>query len=532
MSTALRRDQETRARGAAERQYLLDRIATSDGFQQGKEDTSSTLKRLLTALEDALTLTRGRRGRRRRGRGHIGSHRHGRFITGAGGFARTVRLRRRLGGAGCRPLEMVTPRRHHGSRGPLIRGYERPPLLAVAAASSDNDDDGALLAACASALDDEGDGKGIAAVALGLLQRQRDRAAENVLRRTDRESQIDALGHLARCAQALGPGCFRRRVNGRGVPASREGPGRLQPRGRFTSSGGGRRRVLSAAGLRPAEGDAPRRNGQKKKEAAGPGQEEAANCRIEPTATTSKVGALPGFVRCLGVIALWCIHGRSAPAGLLDRSRLEAEDQSPIGGDECSQQSFAACARAYARALRRSLGLVDAPGLLSFLERALSVNQPRHVREAALEALAERLDAQPLYDDQSKPSALARVLLEETLPRVAQAIRSDVDDSDEDSKHAAVVATRCADVLARALATPPGAAEREKGVHLGPGVGLISCRGQRRHVGKVRGLLPAAADAVRDAAGGFCCRRCPRPYLSSSRAVQELSGNPVECTSN
>ena len=142
------------------------------------------------------------------------------------------------------------------------------------------------------------------------------------------------------------------------------------------------------------------------------------------------------------------------PRAYSTASRLEAEDQSPIGGDECSQQSFAACARAYARALRRSLGLVDAPGLLSFLERALSVNQPRHVREAALEALAERLDAQPLYDDQSKPSALARVLLEETLPRVAQAIKSDVDDSDEDSKHAAVVATRCADVLARALATP------------------------------------------------------------------------------
>ena len=37
---------------------------------------------------------------------------------------------------------------------------------------------------------------------------------------------------------------------------------------------------------------------------------------------------------------------------------------------------------------------------------------------------------------------------------MAQAIKSDVDDSDEDSKHAAVVATRCADVLARALATP------------------------------------------------------------------------------
>ena len=45
---------------------------------------------------------------------------------------------------------------------------------------------------------------------------------------------------------------------------------------------------------------------------------------------------------------------------------------------------------------------------------------------------------------------------------MAQAIKSDVDDSDEDSKHAAVVATRCADVLARALATPlaPPSAKR------------------------------------------------------------------------
>ena len=58
--------------------------------------------------------------------------------------------------------------------------------------------------------------------------------------------------------------------------------------------------------------------------------------------------------------------------------------------------------------------------------------------------------------------ALARVLLEETLPRVAQAIKSDVDDSDEDSKHAAVVATRCADVLVRGAGDAFGRRARKR----------------------------------------------------------------------
>ena len=145
-------------------------------------------------------------------------------------------------------------------------------------------------------------------------------------------------------------------------------------------------------------------------------------------------------------------HGRARPRAYSTASRLKPRTSPLLGEMNVHGPSRPR------PGVRASLATVTGPrrraGVIILLGRALSVNQPRHVREAALEALAERLDAQPLYDDHSKPSALARVLLEETLPRVAQAIRSDVDDTDEDSKHAAVVATRCADVLARALATP------------------------------------------------------------------------------
>ena len=447
-----------RSRGLApaappKKQYLLDRIATSDGFQQGKEDTSFTLKRLLTALEDALTSHCGRRGRRRRRRGRIGSHRHGRRIRALAALLERCACDGAWEGwlQAARNGDAATSSRIARA---AIRGYERPPLLVVAAASSDNDDDGALLAACASALDDEGDGKGIAAVVLGLLQRQRDRAAENVLRRTDRESQIDALGHLARCSRPLVQAALddelmeeaclplvrvRDVCNRRGASLALAA----------VVAGFCRRRVFALQKETPHAA-----TGKKRRRRPGQGKKKPQIVESNPQQQRRRLALCQALSAALASLPYGVSQEEARPRAYSTASRLEAEDQSPIGGDECSQQSFAACARAYARALRRSLGLVDAPGLLSFLERALSVNQPRHVREAALEALAERLDAQPLYDDQSKPSALARVLLEETLPRVAQAIKSDVDDTDEDSKHAAVVATRCADVLARALATP------------------------------------------------------------------------------
>ena len=142
----------------AKKQYLLDRIATSDGFQQGKEDTSFTLKRLLTALEDALTSHADVAG--------VGSS-DADILARIGTDDALRALAALLERCACdgawegwlqaaRNGDAATSSRIARA---AIRGYERPPLLVVAAASSDNDDDGALLAACASALDDEGDGR-------------------------------------------------------------------------------------------------------------------------------------------------------------------------------------------------------------------------------------------------------------------------------------------------------------------------------------------------------------------------------------
>ena len=97
MSTALRRDQEARAR-ASKKQYLLDRIATSDGFQQGKEDTSSTLKRLLTALEDALTSHADVAGVSASDADTLARIGTDDALRALAALLETVRLRRRLGG--------------------------------------------------------------------------------------------------------------------------------------------------------------------------------------------------------------------------------------------------------------------------------------------------------------------------------------------------------------------------------------------------------------------------------------------------
>ena len=136
--------------------------------------------------------------------------------------------------------------------------------------------------------------------------------------------------------------------------------------------------------------------GKKRRRRPGQGRKKPQIVESNPQQQRRRLALCQALSAALASLPYGVAAEEARPRAYSTASRLEAEDQSPIGGDECSKQSFAACARAYARALRRSLGLVDAPGLLSFLERALSINQPRHVREAALEALAERLDAQPL----------------------------------------------------------------------------------------------------------------------------------------
>ena len=236
---------------------------------------------------------------------------------------------------------------------------------------------------------DEGDGKGIAAVVLGLLQRQRDRAAENVLRRTDRESQIDALGHLARCARPLVQAALDDELMEEACLPLVRVRDVCNRRGASLALAAVVAGFCQAKGLRPAEGDAPRRNGQERRRRPGQGKKKPQIVESNPQQQRRRLALCQALSAALASLPYGVAQEEARPRAYSTASRLEAEDQSPIGGDECSQQSFAACARAYARALRRSLGLVDAPGLLSFLERALSVNQPRHVREAALEALAE-----------------------------------------------------------------------------------------------------------------------------------------------
>ena len=99
------------------KQYLLDRIATSDGFQQGKEDTSSTLKRLLTALEDALTSHADVAGV-----GAADADILARIATDDALRALAALLERcACDGAWegwLQAARRVTPRRHRGSRGP------------------------------------------------------------------------------------------------------------------------------------------------------------------------------------------------------------------------------------------------------------------------------------------------------------------------------------------------------------------------------------------------------------------------------
>ncbi|KAH8053627.1 hypothetical protein JL722_9473 [Aureococcus anophagefferens] len=134
-----------------------------------------------------------------------------------------------------------------------------------------------------------------------------------------------------------------------------------------------------------------------------------------------------------------------------------------VPGDPARDDDDAARPRASRRrrALKRALGLLDAPGLLSFVEKVLSRPCPTRVRDATTRALDERLDRErPLFrarEPGGPPAAtpFARVLLEETLPSLARAVSGDVEhplEDTADARHASLVAAKMADVLARALA--------------------------------------------------------------------------------
>ena len=452
------------APAAAKKQYLLDRIATSDGFKDAAAHTpdadgtegNSTLRRILSALEDAFTSGADVKG--------VGA-KDADLLAGIGGPDALRALAALLERCACdgdweswlKSSVGGEPKTAKRVVRAAVRGFARSAIAVVNAASSGAEDDCDLLSACASALDDDGTGAGVAAVVLGLLQKRRDRAAEAVLRRSDREAQIEALGLLARACRPL-------------VAASLEDDAELfeeacverpllrvkdvaQRRGQALAlaavvAGFCRRRVFALQKELP---QVPA--GKKRRRRPNQARKPAPAVQNDPQQQRRRLALCQGLSAALVALPYGVPSEQNRSRAYSTASRLEAEDQAPMGGDECSGHAFAACARAYARALRRALGLVDAPGLLSFLERALGPAQQRHVREAALEALAERLDGAALYDDRGTPSPFARVLLEETLPRVAHAVRADVAGADDDAKHAAVVATRCADVLARTLAT-------------------------------------------------------------------------------
>ena len=221
-----------------------------------------------------------------------------------------------------------------------------------------------------------------------------------------------------------------------GAPASRAGPD-VCNRGASLALAAVVAGVLSAAGLRPPEGDAPRRNGQKRRRRPARARRRRKKLN-QPAATTSKVGALPALSAALASLPYGASMEEARPRAYSGFA-LEAEDQSPIGGMNVhNSPSRPAPGRA---GLATSLGLVDAPGLLSFLNE-LSVTVAARPRGRS-RGPRERGRATAVRPSPPPPP---RECSSRRRPRVAQAIKSDVDDSDEDSKHAAVVATRCADV--------------------------------------------------------------------------------------
>ena len=350
-------------------------------------------------------------------------------------------------------------------------------LFDAALAPAEADDDPSLLRAVADALGSAGP----AAVALACLARRRPRTADRVLERGDADDQVKALGHVARSCRPLlvaaradeafdgaESGAFLEPCFAAGAAAA---PVAVRDVARSpgaalslvaVAAGFVRKRVLKlshepelAAGRH--RGRKRRRNGARPPPRNGGDADRLAAQRFRLVLCqelSGGLGLVPGDPARDDDDA-------ARPRAFSTASRPDDDDAWPPGEAPCGARHFAHAGRALGRALKRALGLLDAPGLLSFVEKVLARPCPTRARDATTRALDERLDRErPLFrarEPGGPPAAtpFARVLLEETLPSLARAVAGDVEhplEDTADARHASLVAAKMADVLARALA--------------------------------------------------------------------------------
>ncbi|KAH8053206.1 hypothetical protein JL721_10716 [Aureococcus anophagefferens] len=388
-------------------------------------------------------------------------------------------------------------RRGAGGPGPRRRGASGARGAVPAAAASflaasflaaklgggdGGDDDGAAARVCLAALGAAGAEApagddyeaGLFAALLALLRRDGAALAE------DRASALAAVAAVA--PKSAWPRAWAAALRRPGVAGlegdcaalleASEAPARD---GRLAAAFFAARRSSRRGGLGDAAGRARGRAGfaRGRRRALHRRRDVAGDVAFLVAASADDGGAREGAARTLALVelsgGLGLVPGDPArddddaarPRAFSTASRPDDDDAWPAGEAPCGARHFAHAGRALGRALKRALGLLDAPGLLSFVEKVLSRPCPTRERDATTRALDERLDRErPLFrarEPGGPPAAtpFARVLLEETLPSLARAVSGDVEhplEDTADARHASLVAAKMADVLARALA--------------------------------------------------------------------------------
>ena len=214
------------------------------------------------------------------------------------------------------------------------------------------------------------------------------------------------------------------------MPAARAGPGRLQPERGFIGAGGGRRRLLSEAGLRPCRRRRPTSQRARKE---GGGRARARRRRKLSNRTPSnnvegwrsaRLCLLP-WRRCPTVS-----RRRKRDRGPTRRLRDSKPRTSPplVEMNVHSSPLRPAPGRTRERLAtvtgpRRRAGVIIFLGTSAFSKSAAARprGRSRGPRGAAGRVLL-------LYDDQSKPAGVGARAPRGDVAAVAQAIRSDVDD--------------------------------------------------------------------------------------------------------
>ncbi|KAH8078769.1 hypothetical protein JL720_9515 [Aureococcus anophagefferens] len=343
---------------------------------------------------------------------------------------------RALGAARGRASARAARRRGAGGAAPAA-------LFDAALAPAEADDDPSLLRAVADALGSAGP----AAVALACLGGGADRGPRARARRRGRPGQ--ALGHVARSCRPLlvaaradeafdgaESGAFLEPCFAAGAAAA---PVAVRDVARSpgaalslvaVAAGFVRKRVLKLS--HEPELAAGRHRGRKRRRNGDDADRLAAQRfrLVLCQELSGGLGLVPGDPARDDDDA-------ARPRAFSTASRPDDDDAWPAGEAPCGARHFAHAGRALGRALKRALGLLDAPGLLSFVEKVLSRPCPTRARDATTRALDERLDRErPLRCRASRAVSGVEHPLEDTA----------------DARHASLVAAKMADVLARALA--------------------------------------------------------------------------------